>query len=709
MPGSATPSRKASASSNMGRLRARWRRVAQRELGGQRDDGAEPAEARAATIEQLQGDAATLALDEGLDRVHADATARDLTDLVCRGEAGLEDQRRDLLRLQGFIATDQALGDGTFMDAIQRQAASVVLQHQAQRLVIEFEVQFDATLCGLADAQAMLGGLDAVVERIAVEVDEDIAQHAGDLAVHRDAVIPHQHQRCLLAKVAGEFGQGVDHAGQHLVDALGAQATHQGCGGLHAGQQGLGLVLCAGMFERAQQFLHLDLGHHQETLDIAAPAGAAAAQLGLVDAGVLGQGLLGEEQFAIQALGVPFKPALTQVVVGLLDVVNRGGQRQQTVGPRIALYGVHIAEHDRHRLGPPGWRRAGCLGQQGGIGGNKAVRTLDELVELLLLDAQDLADDGQLASLGLRRACQRTQFGHVAQAEQDAADLAGTVGHHRPVQVEDLLLSAGECFLDLGGQQMGIELEVHFVLAEAGREGRIHLRQGVGAQAAACEHQLYDGAVGDVLGLEDGLEMLGKLRVHEASGLDGQDALRDAMQHGVDIRGLLAYLLAALLDLLNHCVEGDHGLTDLVVAADRQAVREVLAGRDLGHLGLHLADGPDDLTVEQPADRGERQQGHDADRGERGLRTGLARVQRGNGLVLAAVLLDLQRLHDLAFLAQVLVDVGGHHGFGHVALALGRELGDIIDGFEIVRQALLDLLDQPLLGLAVGLLGLLRQ
>ncbi|MDP1044975.1 TatD family hydrolase, partial [Klebsiella pneumoniae] len=26
--------------------------------------------------------------------------------------------------------------------------------------------------------------------RIAVEVDEDIAQHAGDLAVHRDAVIP---------------------------------------------------------------------------------------------------------------------------------------------------------------------------------------------------------------------------------------------------------------------------------------------------------------------------------------------------------------------------------------------------------------------------------------------------------------------------------------------------------------------------------------
>ena len=106
-----------------------------------------------------------------------------------------------------------------------------------------------------------------------------------------------------------------------------------------------------------------------------------------------------------------------------------------------------------------------------------------------------------------------------------------------------------------------------------------------------------------------------------APSIDRQNALLHVLQHGLNVGGLLFELRRAFLDLLDHAVERDDRMADLIQPAYRHAAREVLARRDLAHHGLHAAERTRDLAVEQRADQGQqndRDAGDDGDSGRGG-------------------------------------------------------------------------------------------
>ena len=101
-------------------------------------------------------------------------------------------------------------------------------------------------------------------------------------------------------------------------------------------------------------------------------------------------------------------------------------------------------------------------------------------------------------------------------------------------------MAGGQPLLDFGRQQMLVEDEVDALLAQAGVDGRVYLRQGVGAQGGVGEHQVHEPAAGDVVGLEDLFQVGRILGMHHATFHHRQDALLHVLQDGLDIGGFLA-------------------------------------------------------------------------------------------------------------------------------------------------------------------------
>ena len=81
--------------------------------------------------------------------------------------------------------------------------------------------------------------------------------------------------------------------------------------------------------------------------------------------------------------------------------------------------------------------------------------------------------------------------------------------------------------------------------------------------------------------------------------LQGQNALRDVLQHGVNIRSLLLDELRAGLNLLNHFIKSSDGPANLVHPVNWHTVGVVMALGNFGHLQFHLANRQDDLAVQQ--------------------------------------------------------------------------------------------------------------
>jgi hypothetical protein len=176
--------------------------------------------------------------------------------------------------------------------------------------------------------------------------------------------------------------------------------------------------------------------------------------------------------------------------------------------------------------------------------------------------------------------------------------------------------------------------------------------------------------------------------------------------HRLDIGGLLFQLQRAVLNLLDHAVERDDRMTDLVHAADRHAAREVLARRDLAHLRLHPAQRTRDLAIQQRADQHQHDDGSSRGRADRRRRRGERAVQRVDRGVLLTVLFDSQRLDDAFEFIAVLRDVREQIGLRQFVLAVGLHLRGVVDRVEIVREALARLAHQPGLRLTSRGLGL---
>ncbi len=119
-------------------------------------------------------DAAAQRGDGGAHHIHADAAAGEFADLLFGGEAGQKDEFEHLALRQsrGFLRGDDAFGNGVLHDFLCIHAATIVA-HLNLHLVAQMAGEHaQHGLLGLAGLTAYLRLFDAVVERVAHQVNE---------------------------------------------------------------------------------------------------------------------------------------------------------------------------------------------------------------------------------------------------------------------------------------------------------------------------------------------------------------------------------------------------------------------------------------------------------------------------------------------------------------------------------------------------------
>ncbi|EDT38969.1 hypothetical protein BamMEX5DRAFT_5243 [Burkholderia ambifaria MEX-5] len=535
-----------------------------------------------------------------------------------------------------------------------------------------------------------------MIDRVAQQVHEHVLQRRADLAAHAMAVAVDMHDGRRLAEFGRERRQRFDHAAQRVANALRAELSQQAAHRI-ARREPVARVrrICA--VEHAQALADMRTLDHQVVAAARPRRLAVAAERDRVDRRVVIDRLAHAGQVVHQRIAVPLGAAVraAQRFVRLLRFMHDVGQVLKAVGARIALDRVHVAEQRRDdRV-----IRAFVLADHPLVLAEEALRAVHEVMELVLADRQNLADHLEAALLlaGLRG--QLADLGHVAHAQHQPHDRVGLVGDRRPAQVKPLLAAVQHPLRDFVDEQVLVEREVHAVLAEACMHGCLDLRARVGADARSVEYERHQVASGDVARLEDGLEVSRILRMHDAAFDDGQDSLLHVLQHRLDVGRLLLQLRGVLLDLLDHPVERDDRMTDLVHPAHRHAAREVLARRDLAHRRLHPDQRARDLTVQHEAERGQQHDHRARDSRDRGRRGRQHAVQRADRVVLLAVLLDAQRVDDAFEFVAILRDVREQVSLRHLRLAVGLHLHGIVDRREVVRGAVLRLRDEALLRL----------
>ncbi len=129
---------------------------------------------------RLDAHGAAETLDHALDDVHADAAARDVGRRRARAEARLEDQVEQLL---GRPSIDLARGghpplDGDRAQHLQIDAAAIVFQRDQDAVALLLGRQDQLPGGRLADALAIGGRLDAVIDGVANR-DESAARKSA--------------------------------------------------------------------------------------------------------------------------------------------------------------------------------------------------------------------------------------------------------------------------------------------------------------------------------------------------------------------------------------------------------------------------------------------------------------------------------------------------------------------------------------------------
>ncbi len=256
---------------------------------------------------------------------------------------------------------------------------------------------------------------------------------------------------------------------------------------------------------------------------------------------------------------------------------------------------------------------------------------------------------------------------------------------------------------------MFVEREVDGVFAETCIARCVDLRQNIGTEIRIGKNQIHQAAACNVVGLEDGFKVRRVLGMNHRPFDDRQDALLHVLQHRLNISGLLLELERAFLNLLDHAVERHNRMADFVHAANRHPAREVLAGRDLAHHGLHTCQRTRDLAIEQRTNRGQQNDRNARDNSNRRGGRRERAVQRRNRFILLAILFDAQRLNDAFEFVAILRHVREQIGLREFVLAGGLHLGRVVDSREIVFEAVGSLGDQTLLRVACGITRLQRQ
>ena len=164
-------------------------------------------------------------LDIGADHVHADAAAGNGGDLAGGGEAGQEDQS-GLLRggqLLGLLGREEAGGAGLADQRLAVDAAAVVGGLDQDLVAGLARRDPERAGRGLAGGGALVGRLDAMVDRVADDMGQGIADHLDHLAVELD-VAAVGLEPDLLAEIGGKIADQPRQAGEQAVDPLHAGA-----------------------------------------------------------------------------------------------------------------------------------------------------------------------------------------------------------------------------------------------------------------------------------------------------------------------------------------------------------------------------------------------------------------------------------------------------------------------------------------------------
>ena len=164
-------------------------------------------------------------LDVGADHVHADPAAGDCGDFAGGRQAGFEDQRQLLARAEqgGLVLGGDARGNRLFDQLLAVDAAAVVLdvdQNLVARLAGGDGEDADLALAGL---HPLGRGLDAVVDGVADDVGQGIADHLDHLAVELDVAALDIDQH-LLAELGRQVADHPRQRDEQILDPLHAGA-----------------------------------------------------------------------------------------------------------------------------------------------------------------------------------------------------------------------------------------------------------------------------------------------------------------------------------------------------------------------------------------------------------------------------------------------------------------------------------------------------
>ncbi|CAM3491361.1 hypothetical protein COSO111634_17230 [Corallococcus soli] len=175
------------------------------------DDGEREGQAQgqggAPTLLALDGHGATQRLDVPAHHVHAHAAAGQLRHGGGGGEAGLEDEAQELVVAQPLGGRDQAPLPGALAHLVPLDAPAVVgqLHDDAARVMEGPQPQVPARV--LARGPPLVGGLDAVVQRVAQQVEQRVAQRIQHRGV-QGGVLALQLQQGLLVLGARQVAHG---------------------------------------------------------------------------------------------------------------------------------------------------------------------------------------------------------------------------------------------------------------------------------------------------------------------------------------------------------------------------------------------------------------------------------------------------------------------------------------------------------------------
>ena len=395
---------------------------------------------------------------------------------------------------------------------------------------------------------------------------EDVVEHAVRRLARVDIVILDHHDRCRLAQLLGQRLHRLEHIANHRLQWLGIDGR-QGVIGIahdidHTGRQ-LGIRQRGDAVHQPVDLLAVDLRPRDALL-------AITTQLVLEDTAVDLDRLLGESQLAQQLLRLPLHVlVLAQLVVGVLDAMHRIGDVLEAIGTGIALDRMDVAE----QLGQFAEVLLFGLLDDGPALVDEGGRALDEVTELVGIHREDLADDHQFLLLPFGLGLQRLQRSDVTHGDHQLGDHILIINDRIPVQLDQLVRLVRKFEGQLGHQQVRIELVHHRVFADDGRHRSGSGIDNVGTQGRALEHEVDDVAVGDFLGLEDGLQVRRILGMDQATVDDGEQPLVHVGEHVGDVFVLLLQRRRTLFDL---------ALQGTVVFLDHLDHADVLDGGNQG-------------------------------------------------------------------------------------------------------------------------------